>query len=127
MNNLSLKTKMALAVSLLFLVLIVLLVWGALAFQEKSLKNAIFRQQFALVSSLAANIDDKLGLAHNALITAARQMPPEALLDAELAQGFLDARISLHSVFDNGLFLISGDGKLIARKAPFSPIDGDST
>ncbi len=120
MNNLSLKTKMALAVSLLFLMLIILLAWGALVFQERSLKKAISRQQFALVSSLAASIDDKLGLAHNALITAAHQMPPETLLDADLAQGFLDARISLHSVFDNGLFLISSDGGLIAE-SPFLP------
>lgn len=120
MNKLSMKTKMALAVSLLFVVLIALLAWGALAFQERSLKKAIFRQQFALVSSLAASIDDKLGLAHNALITAARQMPTETLLDADLAQDFLDARISLHSVFDNGLFLIARDGKLIAE-SPFLP------
>jgi len=120
MNKLSMKTKMALAVSLLFVVLIVLLAWGALAFQERSLKKAISRQQFALVSSLAASIDDKLALAHNALITAARQMPPEALFEADLAQGFLDARISLHSVFDNGLFLISSAGKLIAE-SPFLP------
>lgn len=120
MNKLSLKTKMALAVSLLFLVLIVLLAWGALSFQEQALKKAISRQQFSLVSSLAASIDDKLELAHNALITAARRIPPEALLDGDLAQGFLDARISLHSVFDNGLFLISSAGKLIAD-SPFLP------
>ena len=120
MNNLSLQTKMALAVSLLFLVLIVLLAWGALSFQERALKKAISRQQFSLVSSLAASIDDKLELAHNALITAARRIPPEALLDGDLAQGFLDARISLHSVFDNGLFLISSAGKLIAD-SPFLP------
>lgn len=120
MNNLNMKTKMALAVSLMFVVLIVLLAWGALYFQEQSLKKAISRQQFTLVSSLAASIDDKLGLAHNALITAASQMPPEALLDADLAQGFLDARISLHSVFDNGLFLISSHGGLIAE-SPFLP------
>lgn len=120
MNNLSMKSKMALAVSLLFVVLIVLLAWGALSFQERSLKKAISRQQFTLVSSLAASIDDKLGLAHNALITEARQIRPQALFDADLAQGFLDARISLHSVFDNGLFLISSDGKLIAE-SPFLP------
>lgn len=120
MNKLSMKTKMALAVSLLFVVLIVLLAWGALSFQERSLKKAISRQQFTLVSSLAASIDDKLGLAHNALITEARQIRPQALFDADLAQGFLDARISLHSVFDNGLFLISSGGKLIAE-SPFLP------
>ena len=120
MKNLSIKAKMALAVSLLFVVLIVLLAWGALAFQERSLKKAISRQQFTLVSSLAASIDDKLALAHNALITAARQVPPEALFEADLAQGFLDARISLHSVFDNGLFLISSAGGLIAE-SPFLP------
>ena len=39
MNKLSMKTKMALAVSFLFVVLIALLAWGALAFQERSLKK----------------------------------------------------------------------------------------
>lgn len=118
MKSLSMKTKMALAVSFLFVSVIVLLAWGALSYQEQSLKKAISRQQFTLVSSLAANIDDKLGLAHNALITAARQIPPEALRNTERAQHFLDARIALHSVFDNGLFLISRDGKLIVE-SPF--------
>ncbi len=120
MKSLSLKTKMALAVSLLFVLVIVLLAWGALSYQERSLKKAICRQQFALVSSLAKNIDDKLGLAQTALIAAGRQMPPEALRAADRAQRFLDARATLHSVFDNGLFLISGDGKLIAE-SPFLP------
>ena len=120
MKSLSLKTRMALAVSLLFLLAIVLLAWGALSYQEQSLKKAISRQQLALASSLAANIDDKLGLAHSALITAAHQITPDAIRDTDGAQRFLDARISLHSVFDNGLFLISRDGKLIAE-SPFLP------
>ncbi len=120
MKNLSMKTKMALAVSSLFVVVIVLLAWGALSFQEQSLEKAISQQQFATVSSLAANIDDKLGLAHNALISAAREIPLETLHHPDRAQRFLDARIALLSVFDNGLFLISRDGKLIAE-SPFIP------
>lgn len=120
MNNLSMKTKMALAVSLMFVVVIVLLAWGALFYQEQSLGKAISQQQFALVSSIAKNIDDKLGIAHTALISAAREMPSEGLRKANKAQRFLDARVALHSVFDNGLFLISPDGKLIAE-SPFLP------
>ncbi|MBT0653056.1 PAS domain S-box protein [Geomobilimonas luticola] len=120
MKDLSMKTKMALAVSLMFVVVIVLLAWGALYYQEQSLGKAISRQQYALVSSLAANIDDKLALAHNALITAARELPPETVRSSDRAQHFLDARILLLSVFDNGLFLISRDGKLIAE-SPFLP------
>ncbi|KAF0219874.1 MAG: PAS/PAC sensor signal transduction histidine [Geobacteraceae bacterium] len=120
MNTLSLKTKMALAVSLLFLLVIALLSWCALAYQERSLKNAISRQQFALVSSLAENIDDKLRLAHGTLIAAARQVQPSAAGSADRAQRFLDARITLLSIFDNGLFLISSDGRLIAE-SPYLP------
>ncbi|WP_243374261.1 PAS domain S-box protein [Geotalea sp. SG265] len=120
MKNLSMKIKMALAVSLLFVPVIFLLGWMANSYQEQSLKKAISNQQFLLVSSLAASIDDKLRLAHNALIASARQMPPDALNDAERAQHFLDARISLLSVFDNGLFLLSREGKLIAE-SPFLP------
>jgi PAS domain S-box-containing protein len=118
MKNLSMKIKMAVAVSLLFVLVIVLLGWAALSYQEQSLKNAISRQQFALVSSLAANIDEKLNLAHTALISASRQLPPQAVSNPERAQSFLDDRISLRSVFDNGLFLVSRDGKLIAE-SPF--------
>ena len=120
LKNLSMKTKMSLAVSVLFVMVIAVLAWGALSYQERSLKEAIIHQQFAFVSSLAANIDDKLALAHKALITAAREMPLETLRNPDHAQRFLDARIALLSVFDNGLFLISRDGKLIAE-SPFLP------
>lgn len=120
MKTFSMKAKMALTVSLLFVLVIVLLAWYSLSYQERSLKEAVSRQQFALVSSLAANIDDKLGLAHNALITAARQVPREILADPALAQRFLDARISLLSIFDGGLLLISRDGELVAE-SPFLP------
>ncbi|NJC88092.1 MAG: PAS domain S-box protein [Desulfuromonas sp.] len=119
MKTLSMKTRMSLTVSLLFVLAIALLAWGALSYQEESLQEAISRQQLALTSSLAASIDDKLSLAHNALITAARQMPPETLRNADSAQRFLDARLSLHSIFDN-LILISRNGKLIAE-SPFLP------
>lgn len=115
MKNLSIKTKMSLSVSFLLVFMIVLLAWGTISYQEQSLKNAISRQQLALVSSMAANIDDKLSLAHNALITAAHQLPPEAFDNADHVQHFLDARISLLSIFDIGLFIISRDGKLIAE------------
>ena len=115
MITLSLKTKMALAVSTLFVLVIALFAWGALSYQERSLKDNISRQQFALVSSLAENIDDKLSLAHSTLIAAARQVPSSTADSAAAAQSFLDARIALHSIFDNGLFLISRDGRLIAE------------
>ncbi len=117
-RHFSMKTKMVLAVSLLFVLVIVLLVWGALFYQEQALKKAISQQQFSLVSSLAANIDDKLGMAHNALIHTSRELPVEAVAAPDSAQRFLDARITLHSIFDNGLFLISREGRLVAE-SPF--------
>lgn len=115
MKELSLKTKMALAVSLMFVTVIALLAWCTLSFLEKSFNNAISTQQFTLVSSIADNVDDKLRIAQDALIAAASKVPASVLCDADRAQTFLGTRSALFSLFDNGLFLFSRDGKLIAE------------
>ncbi|MFA7405328.1 MAG: cache domain-containing protein, partial [Pelobacteraceae bacterium] len=109
------KTKMALAVSLLFAVVIALFAVFIFTYLERSFKKAITDQQYAMVSNLAINLDDKLRMAHNALITRSHGIPAAVINDPDQAQHFLDDRSALLSMFDNGLFLISRSGKLIAE------------
>lgn len=120
MNIPSLKIKMALAVSSLFVVVIAVLAWCTISFLERSFVKAIATQQYALVSTLADNIDDKLRITQNALIAAANKLPPDSPRDAEQAQQFLDNRSALLSLFDNGVFLFAHDGRLIAE-SPYLP------
>ncbi len=120
MKDLSLKTRMALAVSTLFIVFVAVMGYLVLSYVERSFKSTISSQQFSFVSSLANSIDDKLDIAHTLLITRASNMQPAVVADAEGAQRFLDARYPLLAIFDNGLFLISREGKLMAE-SPYLP------
>ncbi|KAF0216058.1 MAG: PAS/PAC sensor-containing diguanylate [Geobacteraceae bacterium] len=118
--NLSLKTKTALTVSVLFVIFTAATAYFVLSYFEKKFKHTISSQQFSLVSSLADSIDDKLRIAHKALIAGAAKISPEDLQHPSRAQHFLDSRYTLASIFDNGLFLFSGEGKLIAE-SPYLP------
>lgn len=120
MKDLSLKTRMALAVSTLFVVFVAVMGYLVLSYVERNFKSTIASQQFSLVSSLANSIDDKLDIAHKLLIARAANIQPTVVADADSIQRFLDARYPLLAIFDNGLFLISNKGKLIAE-SPYLP------
>ena len=118
--NMSLKTRMALAVSSLFVVFSTTLVCFAVSYYEREYKKTISRQQYALVSSLANSIDDKLNILLKTLEAGSKKISPDDIADADSAQRFLDGRYTLTSLFDNGLFIISRDGRLIAE-SPYLP------
>ncbi|NVN99993.1 MAG: EAL domain-containing protein [Geobacteraceae bacterium] len=117
-NRVSLKTKMAVAISLLFIVAFAVLAYFSLAWFVREFKTSISLQQFSLVTSEADNIDGKLRLAHKSLTSVAAHIPPEIIAKSDNAQRFLDNNSSLLATFDNGLFLFSREGKLIAE-TPF--------
>ncbi len=120
MKDLSLKTRMALAVSASFALLLVVMASIILSLLETRFKETITRQQFATVSTLAASIDGKLDLAHKTLIATGLHIPAAALRDSDSAQRFLDSQPALLSIFDNGLFLFSPGGRLVAE-SPYLP------
>ncbi|HEY4743330.1 MAG TPA: cache domain-containing protein, partial [Desulfuromonadaceae bacterium] len=115
MKNLSLKSKMALAVASLFVLFVTIASYLTLSFFERSFKDAIATQQRTLVLSLANNIDDKLRIAQNALMAIAATVPPDAFTNVGYAQRFLDGKAGLASIFDNGIFFINKKGILIAE------------
>jgi signal transduction histidine kinase/ActR/RegA family two-component response regulator len=115
MKKLSLKTKMALAVSALFVGFVALLTHFVMSYLEREFKATISDQQFTLASSLANSVDDELSLIQNMLIAAAARLPSQALTDPGQAQHYLDGRPGLLSIFDSGIFLISKEGRLLAE------------
>lgn len=115
---LSMKTKTALAVSVVFLLFVSVLTMASLRYFENRFEETVYKQQMALVTSIAQSVDSRLLLARDALATLAQDMPPEVLKDPEKAQAFLDRQRALLSIFDNGLYLITEEGQVFAE-APF--------
>jgi PAS domain S-box-containing protein len=115
LNRVSLKARMALTVSLLFVCFVTAASYATLSYFERTFKEIIFTQQASLVSNLARSIDDKLSIVHTSLAAVAATVPPDCVTDPLRAQRFLDRHSALLSLFDNGIFLIATDGKLIAE------------
>ena len=111
----SLKTKIACAVSFLFVLFVAVVSWFTFDYFERTFKKSITAQQFSLVSMLADNIDDKLSIARNSLEAVAATAPVAVFTDPDKGQKFLDANTGLLSIFDNGIFFINKDGRLIVE------------
>ncbi|MBK5274802.1 MAG: response regulator [Desulfuromonadales bacterium] len=114
----SLKIRTAVAVTLLFLVFSVVCGYLGEYYLEKTIRETILAEQFSNVTSLARSLDDKLQLVQSSLISEAVKLGPEIVASPDKAQAFLDSRYALKPLFDNALFLLSADGKIIAE-SPF--------
>lgn len=113
--NISLKTKMALAVSLLFIVFSVAIGYFSISYFENKYKQSLASQQYALACAIANNIDNKLILLQKSLVAASEKVTPAVIADAGKAQRFVDERVTLHSLFDTTIFLLDKDGTIIAE------------
>lgn len=117
----SLKTKISLVVFLL--VLGVLSISGTLFFYyfERSIKQELSDQQYALVTQIADGIDVNIRLAQGIIIRTAAKVPSAIITDPDLAQTFLDSHLgNVSTFFDNGIFLFSATGEMVAE-TPFKP------
>jgi PAS domain S-box-containing protein len=88
----------------------VILIFVALAFFQREIRSNVSSQQSALVSALAAEIDEELQEARRALSAVAATVP----VDLSRAQEYLESRHDARLFFDNCVALLSPDGKLLA-------------
>ncbi len=114
MFYLSLKTKMSIAVTLLMTVVLSLLAVSAFWYFEINLKETISTEQFAMVSAIAEEIDNKIQNAQEGLVAVAGKATPDLVANPRKAQVFLDARAGTQTVFDSGIFIFSSSGRLVA-------------
>ena len=82
---------------------------------KREFKQTISTQQFTLLTAVTHNIDQKLSSSRKVVVDVSRLVTPEIVHDGDTAQQFLDNRPGTHSLFDNGLFLFSPDGRIIAE------------
>jgi len=116
----SLKTRMALALALVFASIALMVTWLAQGYFEEEFRRSLTRQQATLAAALAGEIDDKLRLSQQALVASGRSITPALMRDADLAQAHLDRMVALHTLFDSGLVLVTPEGRILAE-SPYKP------
>jgi len=110
MPSFTLKTKITVAMATFTMVVILVLGSLAIAFFRAQLRSNIMAQQHAHVSSVAAEIDDKLLNAQVELQSVARIFPR----DFSRAQEILENRLDTRQFFQNALALADASGRLLA-------------
>ncbi|MHB1400013.1 MAG: PAS domain-containing protein [Trichloromonadaceae bacterium] len=115
----SLKLKIATLMSVLVLTLTIGFAAFLLYHLEHQLKQNIHHQQFALVESMAGNIDDKLNMAQQSLLRMSQHFSATSLAPA-VAQSILDHHDDQLVIFDQGVHLFAPGGDLIAE-SPYLP------
>jgi diguanylate cyclase (GGDEF)-like protein/PAS domain S-box-containing protein len=117
---LSIRTKLTLAVGLLISGLLAGSAWFTVEQFRAALVEELFREQYAMLSSQAEELDTRLITAHLVLEAAANSFPREVLSDPDRTQAVLDERSDLHKVFDNHVFVFTPEGR-IHCESPFAP------
>jgi two-component system NtrC family sensor kinase len=115
MTKIKLRCKMALCSALIFFILVPVVTSIALDHFQRQFSASIEDQLFSTVSLLAEELDRKILALHNMVISVAAGIGPELLADPQQARDFLDQRLGLIDLFDNGLLLFSADGKIVAE------------
>ena len=116
MLYLSVKTKMAVAISIMITVLLAIAALSARVYLEREQKKMISNQQFTMVTAIADHLDGELLTAQAALSAVASTMTPELVADPVKVNTFLAGRPDILVMFDNGVVLFSSAGKLIAGR-----------
>lgn len=110
----NLKQRMTVAVSALMVLFAVFMAVVTVGYFERKLNETIIDQQSSLVSYIAGEIDNTLGIAQGLLAASAGFFPVDALDSPDQARQFLQSRTSLNKLFGNRLLVISADGRLVA-------------
>jgi PAS domain S-box-containing protein len=118
MRRSSLKTKMALSISVFFLALVPITSYYLISYFKGQLKKSLTQQQTILINREAEGLDNKFSMVHQLLKGVAEGgTPPEIFSSPAAAQNFIDHRLTLKSLFGNGVFCFDPAGRLIAETA----------
>ena len=120
LKKVPIQLSAGIAVLLAMIALLTGLGWIVSQAVESTFRSEVEREQQAFLDHYAEQIDAKLNISRAALEAVARQVTQPLYEDGDAAQSFLDAQVALHAIFDNGLFLVANDGRIVAE-SPFLP------
>lgn len=84
-------------------------------FLRWNLTNQLATQQKSLLTTIQTEIDSKISSAKTQLAAVAGVLPQEAMHNQILAQRFLENRVGIAEIFDNGLAIFTPQGRLLAE------------
>ena len=111
----TIKARFAFAVSIFLLIVFSATAIFTYSWFKSQTTEQIYRQQFTMVSAVAAGLDDKLNSAHSALVAVAGFIPRKLLEHPDEAQKWLDTRKGLKTFFPSGRFIFTPDGRLFVE------------
>ena len=120
MSMRSLKSKMVFTITLLTAGILLSTAMLAFIYFKNQFKYLISDEQFSLVAAHTRDIDDKIEDSQAMLVAVSKVLPLDSLRSGDWAQEWLDDRMIIRTHFDNGIFIFSKQGILIAE-SPFIP------
>ncbi len=116
-RSISVKSKITLAATLLFLLSLFLVSLVQLYYVNAQMKHVLSDQQHTFVSRVADELDQKLLTNRDAIAAAASAFPSELALAAGDLEKWLEQRAALRSLFSD-LFVLSNKGIVLADMPP---------
>ncbi len=118
LKNMGIKGRLTVLMLVSGLCLLISVAAVMLPFYRLNLTSIIGTQQTTLLAAIQTEIDAKLSLAQTQLAAVAGVMPPEAMQSSAAALRFLENRVGIARIFDNGLAVLDAKGRLIAETPP---------
>lgn len=120
-KNWTITTRISLVISIGIMACILFIVIGTVTFLKKEYLTTFGKQQLTMVQAFALYMDADLTSKLKALTVVADVAPPEVMLDSPGAQKFLATRTGLVSLLDDGLMILTTEGRLLAEMPVISP------
>ena len=115
MPRLTLKNKVTLLFPLVITVLFACLLLLIYLFLQKNIKESVSKQQYQIVSVLAADIDRSIAHDSEVLTILAKQITPEIVTNPQKSLSYLKLQSEHLIAFDNGLFIFNSEGRVVAE------------
>jgi diguanylate cyclase (GGDEF)-like protein/PAS domain S-box-containing protein len=114
-KNWTITTRIGTVISIGIITSILIIVIGAVTFLKKEYLTAFGKQQFTTAQAFGMYIDADLANKLKAITAAANIMPPEILFDSSSTQKYLATRTGLITMLDDGLMILTADGRILAE------------
>ncbi len=118
----SISAKIGAVISLGVITSIIIIAMGTATFLRKEYLATFGKQQHTTLQAFASYLDADLTGKLRAITDVAAIVPPKVLLDTTAAQQFLSNRTGIFTLFDDGLMILSAEGRLLAE-LPFISVD----
>ena len=114
-KNWTIATRIGAVISLGVVTSVVIIIIGAATYLRNDHIATFGRQQFTTLQAFAMYLDADLTSKLKVIKNVADIIPPQILLDPSSAQQFLTNRTGLFTLFDDGLMILSAQGRLLAE------------